>query len=85
MNAIVGGDRDQMRQECEPLVAIGRAGRRELERHAIDELHHVERGAVGEPTGGMEWHDAGMAEPCGDRGLAFEPAHQASAPAIVEP
>lgn len=73
--AVVGvgdgvGDRDEVRHQREALVARRALIEDLLERPSGDQLHRVERRAVGPPAGLVDRDDAGVLETRGDQRLA---------------
>jgi hypothetical protein len=66
------GDGDDVVEQADALVDGGALGDELAERAAGDELHGIERGAVGPAAGLVDRDDAGVLEARGDEGLAEE-------------
>ena len=66
------GDGDDVVEQADALVDGGALGDQLAQRAAGDELHGVERGAVGPAAGLVDRDDAGVLEARGDQGLAQE-------------
>src|SRR5262249_25331908 len=64
--------RQHVGDERQPLVERGAFAEHLLQRSPRDQLHHVERLAVGEAADLVNRHDAGVLEPRGDLRLALE-------------
>jgi hypothetical protein len=69
--------RDEVRQQGEPRLEARTASNERIERAALDELHGVERQAVGPEAGLVDGDDGGVLEARRDERLAHEPPARA--------
>ena len=74
--------REQVGQEREPSRQVRRRADERVERAARDELHRVERRAVGPAAGLVDRDDRGVLEPRGDERLAHEARRLRSGPGL---